>query len=253
MTSDSEPVLTPGQMLAYRRASGHLPDFPTPHTVIFSPQKSLARYALRRYASKQVSGFLGELHLLKSLKGKVAISTNFGIGAPVIGALTDEFVALGVRQFILIGMAGGLQPDLMPGSLVVASGAMRGEGVSGHYLPANTQVASTPGFVQGVSWALDQQKHVHRIGLTWTTDAPYRELRGDVLRYQQQGVLAVEMEAAAMLAVAQSYQFSAVGMFSISDQLAGGERRVVKNLSVVQRGLEILFEAVLSYLIPERT
>lgn len=241
--SNSDPILTPSTLLAYRRANRQLPDFPPPRTVIFAPQKSLAEYVLRRHSVKRIKGFLGEFHLLKRMNGHVALSTNFGIGSPVIGGLTDEFAALGVRQFILIGMAGGLQPDLTTGSLVIATSAIRGEGVSGHYLPPNRTVDSSPVLVQGIGQLLTNKNHPHRLGTTWTTDAPFRELRADVLDHQQRGVLAVDMEAAAMLAVTTANGCLGLAMFAIADQLSGGEWRMASDLRPAQLGLSILFDA----------
>jgi len=249
MTSDSDPILTPSALLAYRRANGQLPDFPPPRTVIFAPQKSLADYVRRRHSLKQVKGFLGEFYLFKRTSGQIALSTNFGIGAPVIGGLTDEFAALSVKQFILIGMAGGLQPELTTGSLVISTSAIRGEGVSQHYLPPNRTVDSSSELVQGISQILTKQNHPYHLGTTWTTDAPFRELRRDVLEHQREGVLAVDMEAAAMLSVARSMDLPAVALFSIADQLSGGEWRMANDLRPAQKGLSILFDAVVEYLL----
>lgn len=247
MTS-SDPILTPSALLAYRRANGQLPDFPAPRAVIFAPQISLADYVLRKHSVKRIKGFLGEFYLLKRTNGQIAFSTNFGIGSPVIGGLTDEFAALGVKQFVLVGMAGGLQPELTTGSLVISSSAIRGEGVSQHYLPADRTVDSSPELIQGVSQILAKQDHPHRLGVTWTTDAPFRELRENVLAHQQQGVLAVDMEAAAMLAVAKANRLSGAALFAIADQLSGGEWRMARELNPAHKGLSILFEAVFAYL-----
>jgi uridine phosphorylase len=248
MISDSDPILTPSTLLAYRRANRQLDDFPAPHTVIFAPQKSLADHVLRNHSTKRIKGFLGEFYLLKRTDGKVALSTNFGIGSPVIGGLTDEFAALGVKQFILIGMAGGLQPELSTGSLVISTSAIRGEGVSRHYLQPKKTVDSSPELVQSVSQKLSQQGRPHHPGVTWTTDAPFRELRHEVQEHQRQGVLAVDMEAAAMLAVARANQCLGVALFSIADQLSGGEWRMAPDLSPAKKGLSILCDAVLSSL-----
>ncbi|MCC6568779.1 MAG: nucleoside phosphorylase [Anaerolineales bacterium] len=248
MPSLSEPILTPATLLAYRRANGQLPDFSPPHTIIFVPQKSLAKYVLRNYSVKQIKGFLGEFYLLKRANGRIALSTNFGIGSPVIGGLTDEFAALGVQQFILIGMAGGLQPELSTGSLVLSTAAIRGEGVSQHYLSPNRTVDPSSTLVQNMSQILAKQNQAHQLGVTWTTDAPFRELRRDVLELQQQGILAVDMEAAAMLAVAKANERAGLAMFAIADQLYGGEWRMASDLRPAQTGLSILFDAAVDML-----
>ncbi len=246
--NENEPVLTAKELLTYRRATGALPEFPPPRTVIFAPQKSLASYVLRKYSTKQVKGFLGEFYLLKSTKGEIALSTGFGIGAPVIAGLADEFVALGVKRFVLIGMAGGLQTNLQTGSIILSTGSIRGEGVSRHYLPPAEIVESSYGMAQGVSAILTQQNHSHFSGLTWTTDAPFRELRKDVLDYQNRGALAVDMEAAALLAVAKANGLPALAAFSIADTLANGIWSMSKDLRPAQRGLFLLFESVFEYL-----
>lgn len=248
MPSTSQPILTPATLLAYRRANGQLPEFPPPRAVIFAPQQSLANYVLRRYSVKQVKGFLGDFYLLKRVNGRIALSTNFGIGSPVIGGLTDEFAALGVQQFILIGMAGGLQPGLSTGSLVIATSALRGEGVSQHYLPPQRTVDSSQAMAQRISQILAKQNRSHQLGVTWTTDAPFRELRKDVLEHQQQGILTVEMEAAAMLAVARANERAGLAVFAIADQLYGGEWRMASDLRPAQQGLSILFDAAVEML-----
>lgn len=248
MPSTPQPILTPATLLAYRRANGQLPEFPPPRAVIFAPQQSLANYVLRRYSVKQVKGFLGDFYLLKRVNGRIALSTNFGIGSPVIGGLTDEFAALGVQQFILIGMAGGLQPGLSTGSLVIATSALRGEGVSQHYLPPQRTVDSSQAMAQRISQILAKQNRSHQLGVTWTTDAPFRELRKDVLEHQQQGILTVEMEAAAMLAVARANERAGLAVFAIADQLYGGEWRMASDLRLAQQGLSILFDAAVEML-----
>jgi uridine phosphorylase len=245
---EDNPVLNPADLLAWRRANGQLQDFSAPHTVIFAPQKSLAEHALRRHPTVAVKGFLGEFHLFKHSKGQISLSTGFGIGAPVIAGLADEFASLGVRQFVLVGMAGGIQPDLRTGSLVISRQAIRGEGVSRHYLPPHPTVESSETLIHGLSDILKKHGHAHMLGTTWTTDAPFRERRRDVLNYQEQGVVAVDMEAAAMLAVAKSNQLEAAAVFAIADQLSDGVWRMATDLSPARKGLTILFDVAYEYL-----
>jgi uridine phosphorylase len=246
--SDDDPVLKPGDLLAWRRAHGQLREFPAPHTVILTPQKSLADDVLRRHSTRQVTGFLGQFHLLKRTNGRVALSTGFGIGAPVVAGLADEFAALGVRQFVLVGLAGGIRPELTTGSIILSSSAIRGEGVSGHYLPPERTVDTSERITRGISNVLMSHNHVHTTGITWTTDAPFRERRRDVLDHQKQGVLAVDMEAAALLAVARSLNQEAAAVFAIADRLSDGYWRMARDLRPAHRGLSILFDAVLEYL-----
>lgn len=241
---DNDPILTPRELLEYRRATGALQDFPPPQTVVFAPQKSLADYVRRKYPTKPIKGFLGEFSLLKKSRGKIGLSTGFGIGAPVVGGLTDEFAALGVKQFVLIGMAGGLQENLSAGSMILSTGAIRGEGVTRHYLPPAEIVESSQPLLAQIGGNLSKKDIAFETGITWTTDAPFRELRGDALKYQRRGVLAVDMEAAAMLGVAKSCGLAACAAFSIADNLANGIWSMSKDLRLAQSNLGVLFDAI---------
>jgi uridine phosphorylase len=245
---DNKPVLTAKEFLAYRRASGALPRFDPPRVVIFAPQKSLARYVLRRHPTKQIKGFMGEFYLLRRTHGQIALSTGFGLGAPVVAGLADEFAALGIKQCVLVGMAGGLQPNLQTGSLVVSTEALRGEGASHHYLPPAPTIKPSPELSRGIGEILRLEYHNHTLGPTWTTDAPFRELRRDVVRHQQEGVLAVDMEAAALFAVAEANGIAAAAVFSISDTIVNGRWKMDADLRPAQKGLSTLFDATLTYL-----
>ena len=145
-------------------------------------------------------------------------------------------------------MAGGLQPELKAGSLVICRKAIRGKGVSQHYLPPHPTVDASEEMASKLSEILTKRNQSHSLGSVWTTDAPFRELRKDVLEYQRAGVIAVDMEAAALLSVARSMGHTAVAMFSVSDQLSGGEWRAAKDMRPVQKGLEMLFDVCIEHL-----
>ena len=68
--------------------------------------------------------------------------------------------------------------------------------------------------------ALSARGIAHSIGASWTTDAPYREMRRTAEAYRAEGVKTVEMEAAALFAVGQHLNVSAAAVFVIGDRLA---------------------------------
>jgi nucleoside phosphorylase len=63
----------------------------------------------------------------------------------------------------------------------------------------------------------------HLVGKTWTTDAPYRETRARIKRRRDEGCVAVEMEAAAMMAVAQFRNVPFAQILYAGDDLSGAE------------------------------
>jgi len=252
MSSESlnpnQPVFTAADLIAHQRARGLLPDIASPESVILTFQRELMDYAVHKYRTKRFKLFGGELYLFKGTDNRIGLIGGFGAGSPAMAAVVDQLAAFGVRRFVAIGLAGSLQPDLNTGSLVISTSAIRGEGVSQHYLSPYPTVDSSEEMVRGLSEILTKHNQHHILGTTWTTDAPFRELRKIVLEHQRAGVLAVDMEAAALLSVARSMNLSAVAAFSIADQLADGHWKMSNDLRPAQKGLTILFDAVFEYL-----
>ncbi len=243
-----QPVLTAAELLAHRRERGAAPSFPPPEAVILGYQRHLIEYAIRRHPVKKVNGFYGDLYLLKRTGGRVALAGGFGIGAPVTAVLVEDLAAFGVRRFVALGLAGGLQPDLRAGDLVVCERAIRDEGVSRHYLPPAPHVEADPEIVRGLGQRLAARGQACVTGTSWTIDAPYRELRHDVEAHQRDGVKTVEMEAAALFAVGQALKVQAGAAFAVADKLSDLRWRLESDLRAPHRGLEVLFEATLDYL-----
>ena len=126
-----------------------------------------------------------------------------GVGAPQAAGLLEEVIPLGCRKFVACGGAGVLDHTIAVGHAIVVTAAVRDEGTSYHYLPPSREVAASAEGVAALERALRQRGAPYCLGKTWTTDAPYRETRAKVERRRAEGCLAVEMEAAAFLAVAQ--------------------------------------------------
>jgi uridine phosphorylase len=136
-------------------------------------------------------------------KGRRLAFFHPGVGAPMAAGLLEEVIALGCRKFIACGGCGMLEKDIAVGELIVVSAAVRDEGVSYHYLPPGREVLADEAAVTALVKTLRNAGVPYRLGKTWTTDAPYRETASKIARRKAEGCLAVEMEAAGMMAVAQ--------------------------------------------------
>jgi len=146
-----------------------------------------------------------------------------GVGSALSAALLEEVIAFGCRKFIACGGCGVLEKDMPVGELVVITAAIRDEGVSYHYLPPAREVAVNPGAVATIEKTLSQNGIPYRTAKTWTTDAPYRETRARIARRRDEGCLVVEMEAAAMLAVAEFRGVTLGQLLYAGDDLSGSE------------------------------
>lgn len=212
-------ITSAAALLASRRADGRAPTGNPPATVIFCMQPGLFDHGRKQYRGRSQHAFAGDFVTLARARHGVGLVGRFGVGAPATAVLLEDFAAWGVRQFILIGMAGGLQPDARPGDIVLVDGAIRDEGTSHHYLPPNTAVAPDAALLRRFTATLAAADIPYRAGPTWTTDAPYRETAVEVATYRARGILTVEMEAAAFLAVAQVLQVPAVAALVVADTL----------------------------------
>ncbi len=146
-----------------------------------------------------------------------------GVGAPIAAGLLEEAIAFGCRKFIACGGCGVLEKDIAVGHLIVVSSAVRDEGVSYHYLPPGREVTTNTEAVSALVRTLDSRGVPYRVGKTWTTDAPYRETVKKIARRREEGCLTVEMESAALIAVAQFRNVSFGQALYGGDDLSGVE------------------------------
>jgi len=141
------------------------------------------------------------------------------VGAPAAALVLEVAIARGVRTILVVGSAGSLQRDLLLGSTVVVEGAEREDGTSHHYLPAGEVVTADPALTQLLEDGARARGLTPIRGRSWTIDAPYRETVGAIQRHRSAGVAVVEMEAAAIFAVARVRRVRAGLLVAVSDEV----------------------------------
>jgi uridine phosphorylase len=127
-----------------------------------------------------------------------------GCTAPLAAANLDVLVAMGCTRVIAVGGAGTIAAGFDVGHAVVVTDAVRDEGTSYHYLPAEAgpTVAASPAACAALEAELTERGVPYETGRTWTTDGIFRETRAKVARRRDEGCLTVDMEASALFAVA---------------------------------------------------
>jgi len=114
-------------------------------------------------------------------------------------------------------MAGTIQPHLQAGDVMFCQRALRDEGTSHHYDATAARYAeATAVFTQQL---IQKWPHPHHVGASWTTDAPYRETRPEVDAYAAEGILTVEMEAAALFTVGNYLGVETAAILVIGDHV----------------------------------
>lgn len=211
-------LITPAKVLEHRRQYGRLPSTPPPKTVIFCYQGRFLQQVLEEMPLKPCDGCFSKLHYFVDYPS-VAIG-DFGIGSPLIAVKMEELISWGVQEFISIGTAGSLQTKAGIGDIILCEKAIRDEGTSHHYLPATKYIHAPRRMTTKLQNLLKISALPHHVGSTWTTDSFYRQTAEEVKQYQKEGVITVDMEAAALFAVAHFYQVDLGAMFTISDSHA---------------------------------
>jgi uridine phosphorylase len=162
-----------------------------------------------------------------------------GVGAPIAAGLLEEAIAFGCRKFIACGGCGVLEKDIAVGHLIILSAAVRDEGVSYHYLPPGREVTANADGVQALVNSMEARGLPYQVAKTWTTDAPYRETVKKIASRRAEGCLTVEMESAALIAVAQFRNVLFGQALYGGDDLSGKEwdNRQWQSRSEVREGL----------------
>ncbi len=147
---------------------------------------------------------------------------RFGIVGCAVGAsfavlVAEQLFVSGCRLLISIASAGQIAALGPPPYYILIERALRDEGTSYHYLPAAEYVGIEPALL-GLFEPAGLGVPVHR-GSTWTTDAPFRETAEAIARRRAQGILAVEMEAAALYAFARACRKPVVCLAHVTNQL----------------------------------
>lgn len=146
-----------------------------------------------------------------------------GLGAPAAATAMEEAIAMGCRDFIAVGGAGALVPNLTLGHAIVVDSALRDEGTSHHYLAPSRFVDADEDASKAIISVLEEADIPYLRGRSWTTDAIYRETRERMRRRVAEGCVAVEMEAATFFAIAR-YRGVRVGqLLYAGDALAGDD------------------------------
>jgi uridine phosphorylase len=112
--------------------------------------------------------------------------------------VAEELFESGCKLLVSLTSAGQVLPAGPPPYFVVIDRALRDEGTSYHYASPSIFADGSPELVAAAANALTTRKQRCLVGPSWTTDAPFRETPEAIAAARAKGILAVEMEAAAL-------------------------------------------------------
>lgn len=200
---DDEPIITPAMMRAGKQ-------------VVLDPQIKIAfcTFLCENIDRAILEPILRDCRLLFYVygrSGKVpvyqyknnALIVLMTVGSPVAVAVVEELKSLGIEKVIAFGTAGLLDERINKDALVLIEKAIRDEGASYHYLAPSVYVDTDEQLTDWLEEFLQANGLPVVRGITWTTDAMFRETGKRLQKRREQGAITVEMECAGFAAACQ--------------------------------------------------
>lgn len=200
--------------------------------------------------SREFTTYTGELD------GVQVSVTSTGIGGPSAAIAMEELVKAGADSFIRVGTCGGIQPEVKSGDLVIATGAVRQEGTSREYAPIEFPAVADFNLVCALRDAAESLNLPYHLGVVQCKDSFYGQHEPQIMpvsyeltqkweAWKRLGVLASEMESAALFTVAGFLRVHCASVFLVvanqEREKLGLENPVVLDTSAaIKTGIEAL-------------
>jgi len=199
-------VFSPVALLREARRQKGLRNREAPPVCILDPDGDIVRRLRRSGAATPFADwpcYHTELDTFDLGRQRVGI-VGRAVGASFAVLVAEELFACGCKLLVSLTSAGQITPAGNPPYFVVIDRALRDEGTSYHYAPPSEFAEADAGLVKAAAVALAQGGPRSVVGASWTTDAPFRETVEAIDAARSKGILAVEMEAAALYAFARA-------------------------------------------------
>ena len=201
-TASAPSVFAPEALLREARRQKALVAEPVPEICLLDPDGDIVRHLHRAGEAKPLATwpcYHTRLSVFEIAGRRVGI-VGCAVGAPFAVLVAEQLFASGCTFLISLTSAGQITPVGDPPYLVLIDRALRDEGTSYHYRPVSEFAEADPALLARIAEALEHAGLPVRLGASWTTDAPFRETEEAIAAARAKGVLAVEMEAAALYA-----------------------------------------------------
>ncbi|TDO95064.1 uridine phosphorylase [Halanaerobium saccharolyticum] len=174
----------------------------------------------------KIAGFLSnpeeisynrEYKLLNGLYNNKPISVlSHGVGGPGAGVAFTELIKGGVEEIIRVGTAGSLSQKIKDGDLVIASAAVRNDGLTEQLVDLSYPAVADWEIVNRLNQTANELEIKTRTGIVSTIAAFYPEIESLSNNYfSQAGAIAVEMEASALFVIASLNNIKAGAVLAI--------------------------------------
>jgi uridine phosphorylase len=223
---DAPSVFEPAALLREARRQKRLSEVPVPRLCVLDPDGDIVRQLRKSGRAKPSESwpcYHTELYEF-ALAGERAGIIGCAVGAPFAVLVAEELFALGCRLLISVTSAGQITAKGNPPYFVVIDRALRDEGTSYHYAAPASFAEADAGLVAAAIGALRDKGIAAHVGTSWTTDAPFRETEAAIGTARAKGILAVEMEAAALYTFARAAKHRVLCLAHVTNTMAVAEQ-----------------------------
>jgi len=214
-------VFRPENMLREARRQKALNSAAVPAVCMIDPDGDIVSHVRRKFAATLCESWACyHTRMWEWTVGEV----RCGIIGQVVGGsfsvlVAEQLFASGCELLVSIASAGQITDVGPPPYYILIERALRDEGTSYHYLPPSAYAEADPALIGLAAHAFGRTGRSVHCGATWTTDAPFRETAEAIEFRRRQGILAVEMEAAALYAFAAACARPVICLSHVSNQL----------------------------------
>lgn len=218
-------VFTPMSLLREARRQKDIPGEPVPEICVLDPDGDIVRHLVETNQAELDPSWPGyHTDLYRFERG----GSTFGIigcavGAPFAVLVAEQLFATGCELLVSITSSGQIQASENPPYFVLIERALRDEGTSHHYRPPERYADADTALIECVEESCRGVSRPVYTGATWTTDAPFRETEAAIERARSDGILAVEMEAAALYTFAFERENPVICFAHVTNQMGQAE------------------------------
>jgi uridine phosphorylase len=222
----AKSVFAPAALLREARRQKGLPATNVPPICVLDPDGDIVR-RLKANGEARIANnwpcYHTELYTF-TLGGKSVGIVGCAVGAPFAVLVAEELFASGCQLLVSITSAGQVTPAGKLPYFVVIDRALRDEGTSYHYAKPSEYSEAEQHLVVAVVDAIKVKGMNVVAGSSWTTDAPFRETEEAIAAARSKGILAVEMEAAALYAFARASSRKVICLAHVTNTMAVAEQ-----------------------------
>lgn len=173
-----------------------------------------------------------------------------GHGASIAACMAERLRVYGAETLVRIGTCGALSKKVRLWEPIITTACFSAEGTSKHYLPAGFPIVSHPILNRYLREHFEKNGMIPQEGISVTTDGRWREDPELFKKLNELGVISVEMETAAILAVAQYRRLFAAAINIATDLPADEESEHAFKGIPDRENYDANFESCLRKIVP---